>query len=116
MAQITIEVPEALAEQLSSVRARLPEVLAHGLNQLSPVPNEVYRHILEFLASNPSPEAIVNFRPTSKMQARISELLEKNREGQLTPAESTELDEYVHINNLISLLKARTFKLLKAVP
>jgi hypothetical protein len=114
MVEITIEVPETLAEQLSAVRDRLPEVLAHGLNQLSPLPNEVYRYILEFLASNPSPEAILNFRPTPQMQERISELLEKNREDQLMPAESAELDEYVRINDLLSLLKARTLKTLKA--
>ncbi len=114
MTQITIEVPESLAERLASVRARLPEVLERGLDQLSPVPNEVYRYVLEFLASNPSPEAIVNFRPTSEMQARISELLEKNREGQLTPAESAELDEYACINRFVSMLKARAFKELKA--
>jgi hypothetical protein len=114
MIEITLEVPEALAEQLSAVRDRLPEVLAHGLNQLSPLPNEVYRYILEFLASNPSPETILNFRPTLQMQERISELLEKNQEDRLTSAESAELDEYVRINDLLSLLKARTLKALKA--
>jgi hypothetical protein len=110
MAQITIEVPESLAEQISAVRARLPEVLAHGLGQLSPVPNEVYRYILEFLASNPSPEAIRNFRPTPQIQERISELLDKNRTSQLTPAESAELDEYERIEHVMRMLKIRTFK------
>lgn len=113
MAQITIDVPDTLARRLVSVKHRLPEVLARGLEQTPPLPYEVYRYILEFLASNPSPEAIVKFRPTPKMQARISKLLAKNREGELTPTESTELDEYVHINDLLSLLKARAFKLLK---
>ncbi len=113
MTQITIEVLESLAERLSAVRARLPEVLAHGLDQLSPLPNEAYRYILEFLTSNPSPEAVLNFRPTLEMQERISELLEKNRAGQLTPTESAELDEYVRIDNFISLLKARALKSLQ---
>jgi hypothetical protein len=74
------------------------------------VTNEVYRYILEFLATNPSPQAIVDFRLTPAMQERASELLEKNRSDQLTPAESVELDEYVHINDLVSLLKARALK------
>jgi hypothetical protein len=116
MVQITIEVPESLAERLSAVRARLPEVLEHGLDQLSPLPNEVYRYILEFLVSNPSPEAVLNFGPTSQMQERASELLEKDRAGQLTPAESAELDEYVRIDNFISLLKARALRNLRAAP
>jgi hypothetical protein len=49
------------------------------------------------------------------MQDRISDLLEQNREAQFTPAEMAELDEYIRIDNLISLLKTRTFsRVLKA--
>jgi hypothetical protein len=110
MAQITIEVPDSLAEQLAPVRYRLPEVLARWLDQPPPLLSEVYRYVLEFLASNPSPQDVVNFKPTPAMQERISELLEKNRAGQLTPTESSELDEYGYVNRLISLLKARTLK------
>ena len=113
MAQITIEVSEELARKLAPMRDRLPEVLARGLDESSLSLNEVYRYVLEFLASNPSPEAILSFKMTPAMQERISDLLEKNRSGQLTPAESTELDEYVRIDNLVSLLKTRTFRALK---
>lgn len=108
MAQITIEVPDSLAERLAPVRDRLPEVLAHGLDQLSPVPNEVYRYILDFLSSNPSPEEIRAFRPTPQMQERISELLEKNRTNRLTAAESSALDEYERIEHVIRMLKIRS--------
>ena len=108
MARITIEVPDSLAERLAPVRDRLPEVLAHGLDQLSPVPNEVYRYILQFLASNPSPGDIRAFRPAPQMQERISELLEKNRSNRLTPAESAELDEYERIEHVIRMLKIRS--------
>ena len=114
MVEITVEVPEALAERLSAVRDRLSEVLARGLEELSPPPTEVYRYVLEFLMSNPTPEALVNFKPTPAMQERISELLEKNRAGQLTPTESAELEEYARINRFVSMLKARAFKELKA--
>ena len=110
MAQITIEVPDALAERLAPMRDRLPEVLASGLEQLSPVPNEVYRSILDFLASNPSSQAIIDFKLSQTAQDRISDLLEKNREGPLTPTESMELDEYGRINRFFSLLKARALK------
>ena len=43
MAQITIEVPDALVAQLSSMRDRLPEVLARGLSEPSALLNEAYR-------------------------------------------------------------------------
>jgi len=110
MVQITIAVPETLAEQLSAVRTRLPEVLAHGLAQLPPLPNEVYRYVLEFLTSNPAPEAVLNFGPTPQMQERISELLEKNRAGQLTPRESVELDAYERINRFVRRFKLQAMK------
>jgi hypothetical protein len=116
MAQITIEVPDSLAEQLAPVRDRLPEVLAHGLEQLSPVPNEVYRYILDFLASNPSPEEIRAFRPAPQMQERISELLEKNRTSRLTAAESAEFDEYERIEHVIRMLKIRSLTTAQAGP
>ena len=110
MAQITIEVPDSLAERLAPVRDRLPEVLARGLTESFPLPNEVSSYLLRFLTSNPSPQEVLDFKPTQAMQDRISDLLEKNREGELTHAESTELDEYGRIHRFISLLKARALK------
>lgn len=112
MVKVEIQVPESLAEQLSAVRDRLPEVLAHGLDELSPIPNEVYRYILEFLASNPEPKTLMEFEPTPEMQARVQELLEKDRDGRLTLAESAELDEYMRINHLVTMLKARALSFL----
>ena len=41
MLELTIQVPETLAEELSAVHNRLPEVLAYGLQQLPPIPNEI---------------------------------------------------------------------------
>jgi len=107
MPEITIQVPEELAAELAAIQDRLPEVLAYGLKQLPPLPGEVYQYILEFMISQPSPEDVMNFEPTPAMQARVNALLEKNRTGELTVTESKELDEYVRINHLITMLKAR---------
>lgn len=113
MAQITIEVPEKLAQDLAPIRERLPDILARALHEQHPILNETYRYVLKFLTSNPSPQNILDFRPTQVTQERISELLEKNRTGELLPSESTELEEYVHINEVLSLLKTQTLKNLK---
>ncbi len=114
MVELTIKVPEPLAERILSSYPRLPEILAHGLDELSPLPNGVYRYILEFLVSKPSPQAMLEFAPTAEMQARVDELLQKNRGGVLSQAESEELDEYVRVNHLITMLKARTLPYLPA--
>ncbi len=107
MIEITIQVPDNLAEELTSVEERLPEILAYGLNQLTPLPNQVYRDVLNFLISQPSPKELIEFVPSPEIQAHVSELLEKNRTGTLTSIEESELDEYMHINHLITMLKAR---------
>lgn len=114
MAQITIEVPDALVARLSAAQARLPEVLARGLNELSPVPNQVYRYILEFLGRQPSAEEIILFGPTPAMVTRTHELLEKHRDHGLSRVEEQELDEYVRIDHQITMIKAAALALTKA--
>lgn len=111
MIQLT-ETPAPPTEQIAKIRARLPKVLAHELDQFSSFSEEVevYYYILDFLSTDPSPEAILNFKPTPQMQDRVKELLEKNRIGQLTSPESTELDQYGRVDDFISLLKTQTLK------
>jgi hypothetical protein len=107
MVNMTIQVPEELAEQITAVQDRLPELLKYGLQELPPLPNETYRYVLKFLVKQPSPKEVMDFEPTAEMQERASMLLQKNREGTLTPVEQKELDEYVQINHLVTMLKAR---------
>ena len=110
LAEITIKVPATLADRLAEVQDRLPEILAHGMEELSPLPNEVYRTILAFLASSPSPEEIATFRPAPGVQERVRTLLDKNRAGQLTPIEAAELEEYERIEHCMRMLKIRALK------
>lgn len=114
MPTITLQVPESLAERLSPYQERLTEILALGLGELSPLPSQVYRYILEFLAGDPSPEQLAAFRPTSEMQARLRTLLMRERAGLLTEVERAELDEYERIEHIIVLLKAHALQ--KATP
>jgi hypothetical protein len=45
--------------------------------------------------------------------ARMHELAEKNREGQLTPTEREELDSFVKVGDLLAILQSKARKLLK---
>ncbi|MCI0487372.1 MAG: hypothetical protein L0229_12325 [Blastocatellia bacterium] len=69
-----------------------------------------YEEIVELLAAGPSPEEIINFRPSAAMQERVRELLAKNQAGNLTAEEEAELDEYGHIEHLMRMVKARAQK------
>jgi len=102
--KITIEVPEELSLALSQVGDRLPELLRLSLQQPA-LPAHIYRYILNFLASNPTPEEIADFRPTPEMQERLRTLLGLSKAGKLSPTEQKELDEYEQIEHLVILLK-----------
>lgn len=115
MATITIDIPDELSAQLTQVRDRLPELLALSLQQPA-VPAHIYRAILDFLASQPTPDEIVAFRPTPEMQARLTTLLSRSRAGQLTPAEQTELDEFERIEHVLVLLKTGSLPHLTSTP
>ncbi len=66
-----------------------------------------YEQVLEFLASGPSVEEIVAYRPPRAAQARFSRLLAANREHTLNPQEEEELDHYIDMDRMLSLLKAK---------
>ena len=65
VATLTIEIPDDLMAQLSPVKEQLPELLRRCLHPLA-LPAQVYRYILDFLTSQPTPEQIAAFRPTDE--------------------------------------------------
>ncbi len=69
--------------------------------------SKAYDEIIELFANGSSPEKIVSFRPSKESQARVTELLRKNRTGKLSPEEEAELDEFGLLEHLMRLVKAR---------
>lgn len=104
MPTITLEVSEELSERLQQVGERLPEWLALSLDQPA-LPARTYRYILDFLASQPSREEILAFRPTTEMTMRLRTLLGREKAGLITAAEKNELDEYERIEHLMVMIK-----------
>ncbi len=110
MTQITVEIPNDLAQRLRPVQNRLPEIIEIGLREVTSSKSYFQNEIIDFLANGPSPEEIVSFRPSEKSIERAQELLEKNQAGRLSPAEKNELDHYEQMNYLMTLVKARARK------
>ncbi|MCB9079581.1 MAG: hypothetical protein H6631_18410 [Anaerolineaceae bacterium] len=107
--QMTLDVPEELVARLSALEDRLPQILELGLREFDASEQFTFEgaaEILEFLARLPTPEEIVALRPSSKLQERISILLEKNRSEGLTPAEEKEWDQYQYLEHLVRIAKA----------
>ena len=79
-----------------------------------PVPNIAFDELISFLASSPSADDIIAYRPPEKLQARMSELLDKNRQDNLSAEEQSGLDEFLRMNRFMSRLQARVRQNLKA--
>ncbi len=105
MTTMTIEVPDQLSEQLKHRKDQVPELLAIGLQQ-SPLPAQVYRYVLNFIASDPTPEQISAFEPTPEMRERLRTLLARERTNEITLLEKAELDDYERIEHIVVMLKA----------
>ncbi|MEM8642806.1 MAG: hypothetical protein AAGG51_28910 [Cyanobacteria bacterium P01_G01_bin.54] len=106
--QVTLEIPEEIALRVSRQEAQLSQVLALGFRELDATTQTGFSglaEVLEFLASLPTPEEILALRPSETLQNQISELLEKNRFGQLTPMEEQLWQGYEYLEHLVRMAK-----------
>mgnify|MGYP003978164435 CR=1 FL=1 len=68
----------------------------------------IYQEVYYFLASAPTHEEILAFRPSQTTQARIRALLATNKEGRITAEEQAELDEFEQVEHFVRMLKLHT--------
>jgi hypothetical protein len=108
--QLTIEIPDKLAQQLEPERDRLGEIIARGLRRGWSGSSGLRREVISFLARQPSANEIVEFRPSAPAAARAQELLARNQEGAFTAEEEAELDEMCEVDRFVSLIKAEVLK------
>lgn len=66
-----------------------------------------YEEVIDFIAAGTSPRNVVAFRPSESAKARVTELLEREKNDELTPEEKSELDHYLQLEHLMRLAKAR---------
>ncbi len=72
---------------------------------------KVYQEIIDFIALGTSPEAVINFRPSEATQNRVKDLLYKEKNDFLTDEEQAEFNNYIYIEHLMRLAKARARQL-----
>ncbi len=78
------------------------------------VKTSFYWELMDYLANLATPEQILAFKISETMQQRLEELFKKNNEGEITPDERQELDEFVEFDQRVMLLKARAAVATKA--
>jgi hypothetical protein len=109
MASITLSLPEELAAQIRALQEQLPRILELGLRELNAAGQSGFdgaADVLELLAALPSPEEILNLRPSPRLAARVSELIEKSRAGEMTPADEEDWERYEYLEHLVRMAKA----------
>lgn len=71
------------------------------------VQQSIFSEVAEFLVSQPSLEALAEYRVSDDIQQYIDDLLEKNREDSLTPDERLELEKILAISHVMTLVKTK---------
>lgn len=113
MIEITIQVPDALGQQLQRYQQRLPELLERGLHEIMSEDAREFHDenaVLEMLASQPAPKQVITARPSPQLQKRVSHLLAAGQERTLTDQEQQELNRYLLVEHLVRLAKAHAYK------
>ena len=73
--------------------------------------SRAYEEVIDFIAES-SPAKVIAFRPSEAARARVVELIERQKEGTLSPDEASELDSYLQLEHIMRLAKARARKYL----
>ena len=110
LASITLDIPQELAGRLNPLQGQLPRILELGLREFDAVEQNGFEgaaEVLELLASLPSPEEILDIKPSQRLQARIGELLEKNRSTGLSAEEEREWEQFQYLEHLVRVAKAK---------
>lgn len=65
----------------------------------------VFDEVTDFLATQPSFEAIIDFKPSQFLDERLHELLDEANAGTISYSEQKELDDFLRVNHLLRMLK-----------
>lgn len=71
---------------------------------------KAYEEVIEFIASQTSPNKLVNFEPSAVARKRVADLIYKEKTLGLSLEEKSELDHYIQLEHIMRLAKARARK------
>ena len=124
MAQLTIDIPDELAQRLAPYKNQISEIFTNLVNtslrenvmdkldiSSTPSPTELptYLEIIDFLVNRPTSEQIATFKVSEQAQTRLRELLQKNSATNLVSSEEAELNLYEQLDTLMSMMKIRAY-------
>ena len=68
---------------------------------------KAYEEVVDFIAAGASPQDVIAFRPSEAASLRVADLVAREKAGDLTPQETSELNHYMQIEHMMRLAKAR---------
>ena len=66
-----------------------------------------YEEIVDFLAAGTTPRTVARFEPSQETKDRVAELIHREKTTGLAPDEASELDQYLRMEHMMRLAKAR---------
>jgi hypothetical protein len=66
-----------------------------------------YEEFVDFLAGGTTPQGVIDYRPSDKTKTRVADLIHRQKTTALSPDEAAELSQYLHVEHLMRLAKAR---------
>jgi len=74
-----------------------------------------YDEIVDFIAEGTSPGKVVAFRPSETTKARVEDLIGREKTTGLSSDETAELNQYLQLEHLMRLAKARALGHIKDI-
>jgi hypothetical protein len=88
----------------------LPTILELSFVGFRTSATETASEVIEFLATAPHEQAVIDFHVSERAQARLQRLLALNSAGLLSEEEQHELDELEQIEHILFMLKTNIFE------
>ena len=72
--------------------------------------SRAYEEIVDFIAAGTTSDAVAQFEASEEVKDRVVELVYREKSGNLTPEEKSELDQFLQLEHVMRLAKARARK------
>jgi hypothetical protein len=76
---------------------------------------KIYDEFIDFIAQGTSPESVTKFQFSEATKEQIEDLVERAKLADLSPSEKTELEQFLVVEHLIRLAKAKAHQYLQSV-
>jgi len=66
-----------------------------------------YDEFVDFIVRGNTPQSVIDFQPSEEAKAHVADLIHRQKTAALSPDETAELNQYLQIEHLMRLAKAR---------